>query len=151
MCLYVQRIRLDYKHIYTVWFPPLYGIFLQCVNLTYISKRPRYLWANHRRKRAGVARNLWLAKFMTITDLHMRTWCASLTSAQKFCNTDDCLTVTARVFCIAVNISIFCHIWTRNQYGFSKIWSVQVWSTKLWTTSTLVCWWLILFGWRTWK
>ena len=34
----------------------------------------------------------------------------SLLAAQKFRNTDDCATVTTRVFCIAVNTSIFCHI-----------------------------------------
>ena len=55
---------------------------------------------NCRRKYGGVARNLCPAKFMTMTDLHMRTRCASLTSAQKFRNS----TTTARVFLVLVEI-----------------------------------------------
>ena len=54
----------------------------------------------------GVARNLWPAKFMTMTDLHMRTRCAWLTSAQNFRKS----TTTARVFLVLVEI--FARFWS---------------------------------------
>ena len=53
---------------------------------------------SHASLHPGVARNLWPAKFMTMTDLHMRTRCAWLTSGQKFRNIRDCWTVITRVF-----------------------------------------------------